>query len=80
MALPVSSVLKWEKKINIAFPFRPVPTVLCPKAGLNQGHLLKLDLGYAELEEQIKVDSGCSAGPFGYVENLLETKSKTTFR
>lgn len=61
LALPVSSILKWEKKINIAFPFRPVPTVLCPEAGLSQGHLLKLDLGYTELEKQIKVDFGCSS-------------------
>lgn len=58
---PVSSIFKWEREINIGFPFWLVPTVLCPEAGLNQGHLLKLDLGYTEPGEQVKVDSGCHA-------------------
>lgn len=59
LAFPVSSIFKWEREINIAFSFRLVPTVLCPEAGLNQGRLLKLDLGYTEPGEQVKVDSGC---------------------
>lgn len=49
-------------EIDISFPFRPLSTVsMCPEADISQGHLLKLDLGYTELEEQIKVVSGCSA-------------------
>lgn len=51
--------LNGEREINIAFSFRLVTTVLCPEAGLNQGRLLKLDLGYTEPGEQVKVDSGC---------------------
>lgn len=61
LAFPVSSIFKWEREINITFPFRLVLTVLCPEAGLSQSHLLKLDFGYTELGEQVKVDSGCHA-------------------
>lgn len=61
MAFPVSSIFKWKREINIAFPFRLVPTVLCPEAGLSQGHLLKLGLGYTEPGEQVKVYSSCCA-------------------
>lgn len=78
LAFPVSSIFKWEREINIAFSFRLVPTVLCPKAGLNQGRLLKLDLGYTEPGEQVKVNSGCHTCCVYW--DCLENKSKTSFR